>query len=90
MKYYPIKCLHQEVSKIFATLHGAGFKNAIEKGLVKTIFETDTEVKITEISRIFNNTVRLSMAFCQHLWIFCKIGILFSDNDFVNECINEM
>lgn len=90
MKCYPIKCLHIEVSKVFATLKGVDFKNAIDNGFINTIFETDTKGKITETSHIFNNTVHLSMAFCQYLWIFCKIGILFSDNDIVNECINAM
>ena len=90
MKCYPIKCLHSEVSKVFATLKGVDFKNAIDNGFINTIFETDTKGKITETSHIFNNTVHLSMAFCQYLWIFCKIGILFSDNDIVNECINAM
>lgn len=90
MKCYSIKCLHSEVSKVFATLKDVDFKNAIDNGFINTIFETDTKGKITETSHIFNNTVHLSMAFCQYLWIFCKIGILFSDNDIVNECINAM
>lgn len=90
MKDYPIKCLHSEVSNVLSTLKGVDLKNAIDNGFINNIFETDTKGKITEISRIFNNQVRLSMAFCQYLWIFCKIGILFSDNDIVNECINAM
>lgn len=87
MEYYPVKCLHGEVCKVLTTLQGVDFTNAVKKGFISSIFETDTVGKITETSRIFNNTVYLSMAFCQYLWIFCKIGILFSDNDFVNECI---
>ena len=88
MNYYPIKCLHAEVCKVFATIQGVNFDDAIKNGLINTIFETDIEGRITETSHIFNNTVHLSMAFCQYLWIFCKIGILFSDNDLVNEYLD--
>ena len=49
MKCYPIKCLHSEVSKVFATLKGVDFKNAIDNGFINTIFETDTEGKIGDL-----------------------------------------
>lgn len=90
MKYYPIKCLHEGVCKVLATLQGVDFENAFKNGFINTVFESDKEGRITETSYIFNNTVHLSMAFCQYLWIFCKIGILFSDNDLVNECVDAM
>ena len=90
MGNYPIELLHREVFKVFTTLQGVDFNNAVKNGFINDIFEADTEGKITETSHILNNRVHLSMAFCQYLWIFCKIGILFSDNDIVNECISIM
>lgn len=90
MKDYPIKCLHDNVSQLIASLKGVDVKTACESGFDSKVFETDTRGRITETSHIYNNTVSISMAFCQYLWIFCKIGIMFSDNDLVNEVIEEM
>ena len=90
MKDYPIKCLHDNVSQLIASLKGVDVKTASEGGFDSKVFETDTKGRITETSRIYNNTVRLSMAFCQYLWIFCKIGIMFADNDLINEFVDEM
>lgn len=90
MKEYPIKCLHDNVSHLIASLQGVDIKTASERGFDSKVIETDTKGRITETSRIYNNTVRLSMAFCQYLWIFCKIGIMFANNDWINEAVEEM
>lgn len=90
MKDYPIKCLHDNVSQLIASLKGVDVKTASENGFDSKVFETDTRGRITETSHIYNNTVSISIAFCQYLWIFCKIGIMFSDNDLVNEAVEEM
>ncbi len=90
MKDYPIKCLHDNVSQLIASLQGVDVKTASESGFDSKVFETDTRGRITETSRIYNNTVRLSMAFCQYLWIFCKIGIMLADNDLINEVVEKM
>lgn len=87
---YPIKSLHNEVSKVFSHLEGIDFERASENGFINKAFELDTTGGITETAYILNNTVHISLAFCQYLWIFCKIGIVFSDNDLVNECIDVM
>lgn len=68
MKKYPIRCLHGEVCKVFATLKGVDLKNAIENGFINDIFETDTEGKISEISHILNSRAYLSMTFFQYLF----------------------
>ena len=90
MKDYPIKCLHDNVSQLIASLKGVDVKTASENGFDSKVFETDTRGRITETSHIYNNTVSISIAFCQYLWIFCKIGIMFSDNDLINEAVEEM
>ncbi|TGX79082.1 hypothetical protein E5360_12920 [Muribaculum intestinale] len=90
MKDYPIKCLHDNVSHLIASLQVVDIKTASERGFDSKVIETDTKGRITETSHIYNNTVRLSMAFCQYLWIFCKIGIMFADNDLINEAVEEM
>lgn len=90
MKQYPIKCLHNEVSKILSSLPSVNFDDACKNGFDNNVLETDTTGGITVPAQIYNNKVRLSMAFCQYLWIFCKIGLLFADNDFVNEYVDAM
>lgn len=38
MKCYPIKCLHSEVSKVFASLKGVNFKDTKERLTVNSLY----------------------------------------------------
>lgn len=55
MKDYPIKCLHDNVSQLIASLKGVDVKTASENGFDSKVFETDTRGRITETSHIYNN-----------------------------------
>lgn len=57
---YPIKSLHNEVSKVFFHLEGIDFERASENGFINKAFELDTTGGITETAYILNNTVHIS------------------------------
>lgn len=59
MKDYPIKCLHDNVSQLIASLKGVDVKTASENGFDSKVFETDTRGRITETSHIYLSLIHI-------------------------------
>ena len=65
MKDYPIKCLHDNVSHLIASLQVVDIKTASERGFDSKVIETDTKGRITETSHIIIP--------CAYQWLFANI-----------------
>lgn len=93
MKKFPIHKLNSNINKILQTIITANIPGCISNGLSNVIYFIDEATCITCPAEIIEDKltgkfiVKLSVAYCQYLWLLCDIALKTIDSEIIiQEC----